>query len=106
MTTDQLQELQRLNTQLQMQVWVIGGLCIVMLGMIAYLSKSAFEEIKQILKEYGKTIGEHSSDLAVIKSSVELGEHFSNASDKIAEAIDNNGDKIISKIRAITPNER
>lgn len=104
MTPEQLQQLQQINAQLSIQVWVIGGLCALLLALIAYFSRSAFEGINRMLRDHDVAIASLVTDVAVIKSNGDTGKHFNEAAEKISDAMDRNGDRIVSKIRAITPN--
>jgi hypothetical protein len=63
-----LETINNANELMSIQIWILGGLVIVLLGMLVYFTRSSFEEIKLLIKVQGETQTSHGNRLTAIET--------------------------------------
>ena len=72
----------------QTQLWVTTGLVGFLIIVVGYLMKSMIDEFKGFMGDTRDQLSDQSSDIKVLQSQHEIGEHFEKAAKEISEAID------------------
>ena len=98
-TSEQLQVLRESAQAMQLQLWILGGLLIGVLSMLAYLSKASHEDIKRLLQESMARHNQHDFDIATLKGQNNIGSEVRMAGEKITDAINESTDNFMQLLR-------